>query len=78
MLINCDRILETLAFTHNYKYVTRPRKTDLTYTKYTCSYYGTYLLFYLCYQKSVSFIEFFMDFCIYDDILDTIQFTDKK
>ena len=26
----------------------------------------------------VSFIEFLMDFCIYDDIVDTIQITDNK
>ena len=59
-------------------YVTGPGKTDLIYTKYTCSYYGTYLLFYMCYPISVSFIEFLMEFCIYDDILDTIWITDKK
>ena len=49
-----------------------------SYTKYTCSYYGTHLLFCMCYPKPVSFIEFLMDFCIYDDILDAIQITDKK
>ena len=32
----------------------------------------------MCYSQSVSFIEFLMDFCIYDDILDTILITDKK
>ena len=49
------------------------------YTKYTCLYYGTYLLFYkiMCYLNSVSFIEFLMDFFIYDDISDTIWITDK-
>ena len=31
----------------------------------------------MCYPKSVSCIEFLMDFSIYDDILDTIQITDK-
>ena len=59
-------------------FVTRPGKTGLTYTKYTYSYYGTYLLFCMWYPKSVNFIEFLMDFCIYDDILDTIWITDKK
>ena len=62
-------------------YVTGPRKTGLIYTKYTCSYYATYLLFCMCYPKAISFIELFMDFCIYgsyDDILDTIWITDKK
>ena len=32
----------------------------------------------MCYPKSVNFIEFLIDFCIYDDILDMIQITDKK
>ena len=53
-------------------------KTGLIYTKYSCSYYGTYLLFCMCYPKSVSCIEFLMDFYIDDDILDTILITDKK
>ena len=58
-------------------YVTRPGKTGLIYTKYTCLYYGTYLLFCICYLNSVNFIEFLMNFCIYDDILDMIQIPDK-
>ena len=29
--------------------VTWPGKTDLIYTKYTCLYYGMYLLFCMCY-----------------------------
>ena len=53
-------------------------KTGLIYTKDTCLYYGTYLLFYMCYLKSVNFIEFLMDFCIYDNILGTVQIIDKK
>ena len=57
--------------------VTGPGKTGVIYTKYTCSYYGTYLQFCLCYPKSVSLIKFLMGFCIYDDILDTILITDK-
>ena len=32
-------------------YVAAPRKTDLIYKK-TCLYYGTYLLFCICYPKS--------------------------
>ena len=59
-------------------FVTGPGKTGLIYTKHTCSYYGTYLLFCMSYPKSVSFIEFLMDFCIYDDILDTLWSTDKS
>ena len=59
-------------------YVTGPVKTGLIYTKYTCLYYTTYLLFCKRYPKSVNFIEFLMDFCICDDILDMIQITDKK
>ena len=31
----------------------------------------------MSYAQSVSFIEFLMDFCIYDDILDTTRITDK-
>ena len=58
--------------------VTESGKTGLIYTKYTCSYYDTYLLFCVCYPKSVSFIAFLMDFCIYDDIFDIILITDKK
>ena len=60
------------------EYVTRPGKTGLIYTKYTCLYYGTYLLFCISYPKSVSFIEFPIDLCIYDDIVDAIRITDKK
>ena len=59
-------------------YVTGPGKTGLIYTKYNCLYYVTYLLFCMRYPKSVNFIKFLMDFCMYDDILDTIQLTDKK
>ena len=58
--------------------VTRPGKTGLIYTKYTCSNYDTYLLFCIRYPKSVSFIKFLMDFFMYDDIVDTILITDKK
>ena len=32
----------------------------------------------ICYPNSVSFIEFLMDFCTYDNILDTIPIKDKK
>ena len=32
----------------------------------------------MSYPQSDTFIEFVMDFCLYDDILDTIQITDKK
>ena len=53
-----------------YIYVTGPGKTGLIYT---CLYYGNYPLFCMCYPKSVSFIEFVMGFCIYDDVLDTIM-----
>ena len=59
-------------------YVTGPGKTGLMYTKYTCLYYGTYLLFCICYRKSVNVIEFLSDFCIYDDILHAIRITDKS
>ena len=58
--------------------MTGPGKTGFIYTKYTCLYYGTNLLFCMCYPKSINFIVFLVDFCIYDDILDMIQITDKK
>ena len=58
--------------------VTRPEITALIYIKYTCSYCGIYLLLCMCYLQTAGFIEFFMDFCIYDDILDAILITDKK
>ena len=32
----------------------------------------------MCHPKSVSLIEFLMDFCIYDDILDTLLITNKS
>ena len=59
-------------------YVTGPGKTGLIYTKYTCLYYNMYLFFCMCYPKSVYFIEFLMDFCIYDDILLMIHVINKK
>ena len=31
----------------------------------------------MCYPKSVNFIDFLMDVCTYDGILDTIWDTDK-
>ena len=59
-------------------FVTGPGKAGLIYTKYTSLYYGMYLLFCMCYSKSVNFIEFLMDFCIYDVILYMIHITDKN
>ena len=51
--------------------MTGPGKQVLsTQNTLACSYYGAYFLFYMCYPESVSFIEFLMDFCIYDDLLD--------
>ena len=32
----------------------------------------------MCYPILVDFIEFLMDFCIYDDILDMIQISGKN
>ena len=58
-------------YVHDNVYVTGPWKTGLIYTKYTCLYYGMYLLFCMCYPESVNFIAFLMEFCIYDDLLDT-------
>ena len=47
-------------------------------TQSPLAYIMARILFCMCYAKSVSSIEFLMDFCIYDDILDMIQVTDKK
>ena len=38
----------------------------------------TYLLFFMSYPKPVSFTEFLMDYCNYDDIVGTILITDLK
>ena len=53
--------------------MTGPEKTGLIYPKYTCSYYGIYLLIYMRYAKSLNLIEILKDSCIHDDILDTIK-----
>ena len=58
--------------------VTGPEKTGLIYVKYICSYYGTYLKFWLCYSQSVNFIEFHIDFCMHDKACVIIQNTIKK
>ena len=50
--------------TSTFIYVTRHEKTRLMYTKYTSSYYVTYLLYYLRYCNSVNFIRFLMKYCI--------------
>ena len=46
-------------------YVTGPEKTGLIYIKYIYPYYDTYLLFCMCYIKSVSFIEILKCFSQY-------------
>ena len=80
--LNQDTILENealgMAFPVDSTYVTGPGKTGLIYTKYTCSYNSTYLLFCICYPKSVNIIECLMDLCIHDDSLDAIRIADKK
>ena len=48
--------------------MTEPEKTGLIYTQYTYSYYGTFILFYMAYIKSVTCIDY-MACCIYDEIL---------
>ena len=75
-LISQPPVIQAHKVLHS-TYVTGPGKTGLIYTKYTCLYYGTYLLFCKFYLKFVNFIEFLMAFCIYDDILDMIQIPDK-
>ena len=61
--------------------VTGPGNTGLIFicTKYlACIMAPISSSIIMCYTKSVSFIEFLMDFCIYDDILGKIQNTDKN
>ena len=48
--------------------VTGPEKTGLIYTKYTCSHFGTYFFFCVCYLISVSCVKFIRISCIYDEI----------
>ena len=58
--------------------MTGPEKTGLIYTKYTCSYYGTYLVFWMCYVQYASFITFLIDLCMYGETCAIIQNTIKK
>ena len=61
--------------------VTRPEKTGVsTQNALVHIMASSYILFCMCYAKAVSFIEFLIDFCMYDDIkfLDTLLITDKK
>ena len=69
VFLEIPNVLKGTVFAEKVTNVTRPGKIGLIYTKYSCSYYGTYILFCMCYSKSVSFIEFLIDFCIYDDII---------
>ena len=48
------------------------------YIKYTYSYYGTYLLFSMCYTKSVNFIEFLMESSMCDEVFVTIHIKDEN
>ena len=59
-----------------YTYVTGPEKTGLIYTKYTCSYYGNYILLFISFTKSVTFIEFILECYIYDMI--QVQYRVKR
>ena len=56
--------------------MTGPEKTGLIYAKYMCSYYGKYLVFWMCYSQS--FIKCFIDFYIYDKRCAKIQNIIKK
>ena len=49
-----------------------------TRNTHVCIMAHNYLLFYMCYLKSVSFIEFLMDLRIRNDIVDALWITDKK
>ena len=48
------------------KFVTEPETTGLIYAK--CSYYDTYLVFWMGYSQSVGFIKFLIDFYMHDKI----------
>ena len=64
-------ISPVIILSENMINVTGPEKIGLIYTKINmlALYYGFYLLFYMCYAKSVNFIEFVMDFGISDDVV---------
>ena len=53
-------------------YVTESAKTGLICTKYTYSFYHSFLFFCVGYTISVSFIEFLRKLCVYDEILDKV------
>ena len=65
-------------YVYVYVYMTGPEKTSLIYTKYTWLYYDTYLIFWICYSHSVSFIDFLIDLCMYDKIFAITQNNIKK
>ena len=58
-------------YVHN-TYVTKSTKTGLIVTKYTYSFYRVYLFFRVGYTISVSSIEIFRKFCVYDEICDKV------
>ena len=68
-MVYCTQMLHTSFVIY---YVTGLRRHSLTYTKYACSCYGPYLIFSMCYTKSVSSIEFLMESYIYNEMLITI------
>ena len=47
-------------------------------TQITLIYIMAHIFCSVCAIQTVNFIEFLKDFCIYDDISDMIQITDKK
>ena len=59
-------------------YVTGPEKTGLIYIKYTYSYYGAYLSFYILYLISINFNEQLRIFCTCDRICTNILCLEQK
>ena len=59
-------------------YVTQSDKTSLIARKYTHVYNYIYLLFYVCYSNSVSFIELLRSFCIHGEACAKILCSEKE
>ena len=51
-----QQLSRSCAISKVFTSVTGPGKADLIYAKYTRLYYGTYLVFWMCYSQSVNFI----------------------
>ena len=59
-------------------FVTKSAKTGLICTKYTYSFYHTYLFFCVGYTISESYIKFLRKFCVFDEIFDKVLCKGKE